>query len=415
MVSGGTRGWGDWEPFDGSPYVDWDDQLGGLSAFTCGAGLAGPPVAPDPSEGGAAGADAGGTRLEQLDRFYSGLMQEMLGALSATPYRMPPFPPDAAYCDDPRPLRAYFDKVRADGTLPEALRVAPLAPAFHMGPTDAIIGVIDLGIGLGQRRTRRRDTTSTRILAAWQQSAARGAGGQAYLPFGREMLADDINAAIGAHTHGDRFDEDTFNRFTGVEDYRRPLGQREAGLLAPHGPHILDCAAGYDPDHDYPAPDGQPGTAYDPVEQRRIIAVNLPARELVGHAAQYLEFFAIFGLLRIAILSDALWEANAPRWTTASNDPSAADGFDIVVNLSFGKQASARDGSDLLTRTLARINAVRQSHNLKPIYLSMPAGNENLDRGNARTTLGAGATQDRCRSAPAARASRQGVGPGSAP
>ena len=47
-------------------------------------------------------------------------------------------------------------------------------------------------------------------------------------------------------------------------------------------------------------------------EKIRLMAVNLPARALVGHSAQFLEFFAIHGILRIVTLADAIWLRNNP-------------------------------------------------------------------------------------------------------
>ncbi|WP_299706993.1 hypothetical protein [uncultured Tateyamaria sp.] len=415
MVTDQTWNWTDWgDRTNTSPYVDWDDKIGGLTAFTRGANkdllrllLRERDNILDPKAAQADDEKAPRTRLERLEACYAAIIEQALERLNGEQFNMPPFPKDAAYTDQNDALERYFDAIKQISTIPPALTVEQPDDAFKMGPDDAVLGVIDLGIALGQRRTRRRDIAKTRFLAAWQQSAPRqyhrDSQSQPYLPFGHELLATDINQAIADYTHGTHFDEEGFNRATFSEDYRRPLGQRELGLRAAHGTHILDCAAGFDPDNDYRCPICNPASDNDcpdhnHVEQRRIIAINLPARELVGHSAQYLEFFAIFGLLRIAILSDALWELNKAKWpkkavaamkARGADDP-PTEGFHIVVNLSFGKQASARDGTDPIAEALDEINKARHCENLRPIYLSIPAGNENLDRGNARKEIPAG-------------------------
>ncbi|MEM1350939.1 MAG: hypothetical protein AAGF27_01270 [Pseudomonadota bacterium] len=405
--------WTEWTSYHDSPYVDWDAKLEGLTAITRGAreNLAvfdipggehfeSAATVADDTPLDEADRDALQTAMEQiadappdgrldmLDRIYTELIKQVLARLRASIGGMPPFPKDAAYSEDPNALLEYFHSILETGTIPEALKQSTLDDAFHLDENGAIIGVIDLGVSLGQQRTRQVDQTKTRFLAAWQQTAPRRAVEhvQGYLPFGEELLATEINDLIDNFTLDQRFDEEGFNRATCVEDYRRTLGHRELGLAAPHGTHILDCAAGYDATVE--------GNQLD-ATSRRIIAVNLPSRELVGHAAQHLEFFATFGLLRIAILSDAIWFANKKHFVAEKTEiPSCEDrkeGYYTVVNLSFGKQASSRDGTDLLAEVLRYLNAAREAAKLKPIYLSMPAGNENLERGNARTRLQAGA------------------------
>ncbi len=405
--------WTDWAEYSDSPYIDWDEVLMGLTAITRGArgklafvdipgreqflSFSGTDDTPRDDVDKAALQTLldqivnapPDDRLGLLDKIYTELIIKVLFRLRASIGAMPPFPIDAAYSQDSDALLKYFHSILDTGTVQQAFKQSKLDDAFHLDENGAIIGVIDLGVALGQQRTRQKDQTKTRFLAAWQQTAPRRSvenGVQSYLPFGEELLATEINDLIHEYTLDQHFDEEGFNRATCVEDYWRTLGHRELGLAAPHGTHILDCAAGYD------------ATVKDNESQaasRRIIAVNLPSRELVGHAAQHLEFFAIFGLLRIAILSDAVWFANKKRvGEEKTESPSCEDrkeGYHTVVNLSFGKQASSRDGTDLLAEVLRDLNMARERAKLKPIYLSMPAGNENLERGNARTRLQAGA------------------------
>ncbi|MEO1455074.1 MAG: hypothetical protein AAFV31_14765 [Pseudomonadota bacterium] len=438
MVGRGQNEWTDWKEFSDSPYINWDGELRGLTTLIRDAGddlvrFSIPDLAatssdaketPSDQSNGAAAKDsdlileqiwelvdklpsvADPEKAVELDRIYTLIMKHVLANLRDSIGQIPPLPKDAAYTGGADALLNYFDYVEKKGTIPDALACGDLNDAFTLDSNGVVIGVIDLGVTLGQHRTRlpylecsemaqhgKRLPApgKTRIISGWQQSAPRDGTGktpQAFLPFGEELLATDINDAISAATTVSHFDEEAFNRATAVEDYRRPLGQRELGLRAAHGTHILDCAAGYD---------AQVDENKAPATNRRIIAVNLPARELVGHAAQNLEFFAIFGLLRIATLSDALWVANKKRTERAGKPferedrKEDGDGYHVVVNLSFGKQASQRDGSDLLAMVMRNLNYVRSEAGFQPIHLSMPAGNENLERGNARTQLQTGA------------------------
>ncbi|NKB27965.1 MAG: hypothetical protein GKR99_10570 [Rhodobacteraceae bacterium] len=270
----------------------------------------------------------------------------------------------------------------AHGPLPDALKPgASPDPAFDLPANSAIVGVIDVGIPLGHRRTQMTPA-KTRILAAWQQGAERSdlnpsqavpAGAQMYLPFGRELLATDINALLSTHSASGTLDEEAFNRAYFTEDFRNLHGHRELGGRAAHGAHVLDLAAGFDT------------TEHARAEALRIIAVNLPARRLIGHSARFLEFFAVLGMIRIVQLADAVWHHNNAGAATGSK------GYPVIVNLSFGMQASGRDGSDLIAQSLSRINAFRAANGYRPVQLSIPAGNENLEMGNARITVQPGA------------------------
>lgn len=276
----------------------------------------------------------------------------------------------------------YVHHIENHGPLPEALLVAAEdVPEALRVPKDTVIaGAIDVGIPLGHRRTRLPDGR-TRILAAWQQTASRGPlditpathlddkSKQFYIPFGREYLAHEINESLAEHSQGDLqnglLDEDSFNRAMGAEDYEMLFGQRDLGARASHGAHVLDCLAGLAPEHQH-------------AEALRIIAVNLPESAIVGHSAQFLELFAVHGMLRIVMLADALWDKLYADGAAEAD----AQGFPIVINLSFGKQAGPRDGLDLIADVLAVMNERRTTQNRRPVFLSMPAGNENLEQGN---------------------------------
>lgn len=331
------------------------------------------------------------------------LLVSILTQFKEPSLRLPPVPrASLTLCPQTDSPDCYYDHVVRSLALPQVLMPdiladasssvsgsagqAPTAFPKELGvPEDTVImGIVDVGIPLGHRSTRFADGT-TRILAAWQQTAPRdpawtdpaNKAHQFYLPFGRELLAPQIDAALKAHSKdedlGAALDEDAFNRATGLENYRDPFGQRDLGLRASHGAHVLATAAGMEGD-----------TAL--AERARIIAVNLPDRALVGHSAQFLEFFAVHAIMRVVMLADALWDKQH-----AGTPDQTRKGFPIVINLSFGKQASSRDSLDPITDLIDTLNRDRERDGRPPVVLCLPAGNENLERGNIRTSLGAGA------------------------
>lgn len=241
-----------------------------------------------------------------------------------------------------------------------------------------IMGVIDTGIALGHRRTRFPDGT-TRILSAWQQSAPRPGQGDgnyqsqaAHLPFGRELMWDDLNALLKKHSGDDIengwLDEDGFNRAAGLVDHKDIFGHRELDVHTAHGTHVLDRAVGCDPHSQDDA---------DFRDKVRIVAVNLPSREIVGLSGSFLELYVLFGILRIINVADTASYAKTGKYGQ----------FPILINLSFGKQAGPRDGWGPIGKFLRELNRQREASGQLPVYMTLPAGNDNLERGSAYFTV----------------------------
>ena len=320
------------------------------------------------------------------------MVQTILSQFKNAVLRLPPVPNgSASTCPNSEgspSYLCYFRHILLQSALPEPLlpgKGSAKLPDDMKVPEDTVIaGVVDVGIPLGHHATRLPNG-KTRILAAWQQTANRVAqdgtpdnkANQFYLPSGREVLADEINNALQVLSSPDPrtgyLDEEEFNRRLGLEDYTTPFGQRDLGQRASHGAHVLGTSVGMDPDDDRAG-------------RTRIIAVNMPDRSLVGHSAQFLEYFAIHGIMRVVMLADALWDKQHGKTSTSD-----LQSFPIVINLSFGKQASSRDGLDPLTRFLQELNDFRATQKRRPVILSLPAGNENLNRGNIRSRIPAGA------------------------
>ncbi|MEM9670817.1 MAG: hypothetical protein AAF950_18045 [Pseudomonadota bacterium] len=262
-------------------------------------------------------------------------------------------------------------------------------------PDTVIVGVIDTGIALGHRSTRLPDGT-TRFIASWQQSAARSVSGQeipgqGHLPVGRELFANDINELLETHSVGGLkdgwLDEEAFNRAAGLVDFSNPYGHRELARRAAHGTHVLGHAAGYDATQD--------SALAKFADKIRIIAVNLPDRNIVGLSGSFLEQYVGLAVARI-ILLERLLVVRASEDLEGAGLDSENFSFPLIINLSFGKQAGPRDGEEPIARLISKIN---DTQSIIPVdrggvFFTIPAGNDNLLQGNSAAELVAGAERE---------------------
>ncbi len=243
-------------------------------------------------------------------------------------------------------------------------------------PDDTVlVGIVDTGIALSNSRFRSADG-ETRFIAAWQQSAP--FIDQSDLPCGQEIYASDIQAKLKEHSQSDVLgyvDETAFNRDLYLTEPTKPAGQRDLEMAAAHGTHVLDLAAGLDPD----------GSQADLADRLRLIAVNLPAQYAHGTAGGFLAYFAVFAIDRIIHLADALWKRN---------NPDKDGGYPLVINFSYGMTAGPKDGTHVFERAIERILQEREARQRRtgskgaPIRLLLPAGNDNLERCAASCVLG---------------------------
>lgn len=232
-----------------------------------------------------------------------------------------------------------------------------------------IMGVVDTGIPLGHHRWRAKDGKKTRVLASWQMLANWKTLKQAKLPFGREVYADKINRQIAKFTDGDFFDERAFNIATGTLDPHAFRGPRQIEQRASHGAHVMDLSAGANP-----IAKGEKAFA----KRVRPISVNVPSAGVFGASGTYLDDFLRLAVKRIVDLADAIWLKNNPALPTKGRL-----GYPIIINMSFGKQAGAKDYVDAFSAWLNELKKYRQDKNLSRLYVVMPAGNDNLTRCNA--------------------------------
>ncbi len=389
-----------------SPYIDWFETTGGTQSELRGAsrfsnredtpeGLIFPEISSDKFTGSNITLKSRKKTPEpsfDYEEFLKAALRQIYGPHATRP----PIPVSALtgqYVDDEFDHSIFASHISKHGPLPEILQpesTTPLPESLKTTPDTVIMGIIDVGIPLGHRHSRFKDGT-TRFLGAWQMSADRRdlnpdpalgrPGRQLYVPFGRELLANEINAELMKHTpSGDIktgwLDETAFNRSTFSEDPQSLHGNRELGRQKAHGAFVLDTAAGVNATADP-----------DLASQFRILAINLPRRELIGHSAENLEFYSLHGILRLVAISDAIWQRNQPKSGLREEDKK---GHHLVINLSFGMQASGRDGFDMTAELIRKLNEKREEAGYHPIHLSIPAGNENLSQSHIYTRLGEG-------------------------
>ena len=236
----------------------------------------------------------------------------------------------------------------------------------RLNRASVITGVIDAGVALSHDRFRRPGG-GTRILSAWAQGGKWA--GQTHLPFGCELMQDGIEGHMTASSTALGVNEAAFNRRAGLVDYADPFTERWVDAQAPHGTHVADLAAGFDPD--------VPGTLRDRLP---MIVVELAPRVAIGPSGSYLEFYVMWAIRHIAETADAIWDT-----LFAKGDKAGQGGFPIVINLSYGLLAGPRDGTMAVQKYMGSLNAARPGR--PPLVVMLPAGNDKLERGVARLPI----------------------------
>lgn len=269
----------------------------------------------------------------------------------------------------PLPPQAVNDEITPPPTGPIHWLPDPGKLPDNVADDTIIMGVIDTGIPLGHHRWRGKNGKKTRVLAAWQMLANWKMLKQEKLPFGREVHADKINELIAKNTNGDFFDERAFNIATGTLDPHAFRGPRQIEQRASHGAHVMDLCAGANPI-------AKDEKAF--AKRVRPIAINVPSAGIFGASGTYLDDFLRLAVKRVVDLADAIWLKNNPTLP-----PSGRLGYPIIINMSFGKQAGAKDYVDSFSAWLHDLKKYRSEKNLSSLYIVMPAGNDNLTRCNA--------------------------------
>ena len=230
------------------------------------------------------------------------------------------------------------------------------------GPA-CVVGVIDDAIPLALERLAVRGSDGalrSRIASAWMMGAPAGPG---EVRFGREWRGPAIDALLnGRRVPGAGIDEEAVYRGAGL--WRAARGPLHAGgRRAAHGAAVADLAAGADPDD-------------RAARQRPIVAACLPPEVTRDTSGTFAAWFVLLGTLHVL--------DRARRLAAALGRPP----LPVVVNLSYGVTAGAKDGSGLV-EGFQRLVAERGVAGVGPVRFVLPMGNHRQGRLRARLTDGA--------------------------
>lgn len=232
-----------------------------------------------------------------------------------------------------------------------------------------IVGVIDDAIPFAHERLRLANGHS-RVASIWVQDARfrpGAAGGD--LPSGTELRGAEIDTWLVRMRAGEVPGEDAIYRGTGALDMTRDTTHSTA-FAAGHGAAVAMLAAGFAPDD--PAARNHP-----------LIAVSLPPKiteDSMGTLAPISILCSILFIISRARRLCRLIEARTP----GRRDPVR---LPVVINLSFGLTAGARDGSSLLEQFMDAVSSF-QAADLGPVRFVLPVGNHRLARLHGRLRPG---------------------------
>ncbi|MBL4916090.1 S8 family serine peptidase [Szabonella alba] len=234
-------------------------------------------------------------------------------------------------------------------------------------PAAPIVAVIDDGIGFLNRRFCRRDSRDggaaayrTRFHAIWLQafrSVPAPAFGAAYRQTGEVLHRPEIDALLA---RGAALDEGAVYRALNLQLYG-PGAHRATEQGFSHGTHVLDLAAGADPDRNDPAGDWP------------LLAVQLPPEAVDNTAGTQLEPCIVAGVRWI--LQQAL--------RINRDSP-------VVINISFATFAGPKDGSKAIEALIARMAADWQARHGRRVRVVYAWGNARLANQGAHLTLAPG-------------------------
>lgn len=227
--------------------------------------------------------------------------------------------------------------------------------------TGCIIAVIDDAIPFAHEKLRLANGHS-RVASIWVQDAKFRAGEVGSdLPNGIELRGSEIDDFLAQARAGQIPGEDAIYFGTGVVDMTRETTQSTA-FANGHGAAVAMLAAGF--------------PASDPTgRQHPVIAVNLPSRlteDSMGTLTPPLLLSSFLFVIHRARRLCRFIEKRQCR-------PHGSVKLPVVVNLSYGVTAGARDGSSLLELFM---DAVSQfgAPDLGDIHFVLPTGNGRLSR-----------------------------------
>ncbi len=233
--------------------------------------------------------------------------------------------------------------------------------------TCAIVAVIDHAIPFAHRLLTTGRGHS-RVAAVWLQDAP-ARDRRPDIPFGQELRGTMIDALRGLDGNGDGTgpvrDDEAAYRACGLVDPGRGSGA-DLSRAVSHGAAVAALAAGFDP--------ADPAGRAHPV-----IAVSLPDFSVADTSGSFSPLFLQAAVVYVVARARGL--ARSLRPTRPGVRPP------LVVNLSMGLAAGARDGSSLIAQLQDAI-AASPGDDLGAVHFVLPTGNGRQARGRAVLTAG---------------------------
>ncbi|APX25660.1 MULTISPECIES: S8 family serine peptidase [Salipiger] len=209
-------------------------------------------------------------------------------------------------------------------------------------PAQPIVAIVDDGIGFLNARFRKG--THSRFHAVWLQALERREAGSRRACLGEVLTREEIDTLLQAGP--------ALNEAAVYADQNARLARHDARRSTDHGTshgtHMLDLAAGADPDD-----------ARDPARDWPLLAVQLPPQAVADTSGTRFESYVVQAMRWILRQAEAI-------------DPRAP----VIVNLSLGMLAGPKDGSRFASYQLAREAAEWERVKKQPVRVVWSFGND---------------------------------------
>lgn len=284
-------------------------------------------------------------RFDALRAVASNVSSPRTAVVYADPGALPSFP-DCVRLDHIG-AAADLDAGPAAAALPASLGAAASPPPVTVGVVDHAIGFLNCRFRTGPRAER------TRFYGHWVQALERRVTGGG-IASGRVLDA----AAISAMLTNCRDAADEAAHYARLaEELHRPQARAGTGLGFSHGTHVADLAAG-----------AEPG-AGDPVEDWALLGVSLPPEAIEDTSGHAMAAYLVQGV----------------RWIFRTAEEMGGAG-PVIVNLSLGVLAGAKDGSHVVARAVERERAAFAAATGRAAHVVLAFGNWQRSRQVARLT-----------------------------